>query len=71
MAVIELEEPDGWVDIDTLDKDERSVGDYTSEDGVILAEFSLQTFKGICLPSGCAGQPSERPGHPRPTNPSV
>ena len=25
VAVIELEEPDGWVDIDTLDKDERSV----------------------------------------------
>lgn len=25
MAVKELEEPDGWVDIDTLDKDERSV----------------------------------------------
>ena len=25
MAVIELEEPDGWVDIVTLDKDERSV----------------------------------------------
>lgn len=25
VAVKELEEPDGWVDIDTLDKDERSV----------------------------------------------